>query len=140
MSFYDKFDYLCKQKPISMSKACTDMGLSRSVAAKWKSVGGSPSYATMVKIADYFGTTVAWLNSEDSTPEIPKDAVVEMNGRNVNVSTLLANIESQIGELRVAVEQPVISPEKQRLLDAVDGMDREQLIHLLNLIESIKGK
>ena len=52
--FYSYFADLCKQRGISLNKACTEMGLSRSVAAKWKSTNTQPSMETLRKIADYF--------------------------------------------------------------------------------------
>lgn len=55
--FYDYFDELCKQKGISASKACTDMGLSRAVASKWKSTNTNPSMETVQKISKYFGVS-----------------------------------------------------------------------------------
>lgn len=56
--FYSYFEYLCKQKGISVNKACQEMGVSRSVAAKWKSTNTSPRMATLVKISDYFGVSI----------------------------------------------------------------------------------
>lgn len=34
--FYDLFKKLCDDRNISVSKACIEIGLSRSIAAKWK--------------------------------------------------------------------------------------------------------
>lgn len=56
--FYDYFAELCKHKGTSVSKACEDMGLSRAVAAKWKSTNTNPRMDTVKKISDYFGITV----------------------------------------------------------------------------------
>ena len=41
--FYDTFHKLCLDKGVSDSRACTDMGLSRSYAAKMKNKDGTPS-------------------------------------------------------------------------------------------------
>lgn len=59
--FYDRFKQLCDQKGVSPNRACLDMQLSRSVAAKWKNTGATPSRDALVKISDYFNVTVEFL-------------------------------------------------------------------------------
>lgn len=74
--FYDKFKQLCDAKEISVNKACVEIGLSRSVAAKWKSTkAGTPTAETCKKIADYFGVPVdVVLGNEEIDPlQILKD-------------------------------------------------------------------
>ena len=56
--FYSYFDYLCKRKGVTKNKACQEMGVSRSVAAKWKSTQTNPNMATLQKISDYFGVSI----------------------------------------------------------------------------------
>ena len=56
--FYSYFDYLCKKKGVSKNKACQDMGLSRSVASKWKSTDTQPSMDTLKRIAAYFNVSI----------------------------------------------------------------------------------
>ena len=64
--FFDRFQTLCAQRGISVSKACTEIGLNRSAVAKWKS-GGKPNGTTAAKLAAYFGVTTDFLLRE--TPE-----------------------------------------------------------------------
>lgn len=52
--FFDTFKELCDAKGVSPKRAVTDMGLSNSIATKWKKTGATPSTETLVKIADYF--------------------------------------------------------------------------------------
>lgn len=59
--FYDIFKDLCNKKDVSPSRACLDMGLSRSLGAKWKNTGANPSYEVLTKIADYFDVSVDYL-------------------------------------------------------------------------------
>ncbi|HWP80031.1 MAG TPA: S24 family peptidase [Candidatus Acidoferrum sp.] len=56
--FYDTFKALCKGRGVSPSRACIEMGLSRSLAAKWKNTKATPSAEVLSKIAQYFGVTV----------------------------------------------------------------------------------
>lgn len=80
--FYDTFHKLCLDKGVSDSRACTDMGLSRSYAAKMKNKDGPPSMdntgfhrrkflAIEVKVyADVKHDEVSWYcnNEGDSKP------------------------------------------------------------------------
>ncbi len=59
--FYDVFEGLCKGKGISPSRACLDMGLSRSLGAKWKSTKANPSFEVLSKVANYFGVSTDYL-------------------------------------------------------------------------------
>lgn len=59
--FYDIFESLCRQKGVSPNRACIEMGLSRSVAAKWKNTKTSPSLDVLTKVVDYFGISADFL-------------------------------------------------------------------------------
>ena len=56
--FYSYFESLCAQKGVTVNKACKEMGVSRSVAAKWKSTNTEPSAGTLVKISTYFDVSI----------------------------------------------------------------------------------
>lgn len=62
--FFDRLQTLCAQRGITVSKACTDIGLNRSAVAKWKS-GGQPNGTTAAKLAAYFDVTTDHLLCED---------------------------------------------------------------------------
>lgn len=59
--FYDAFKLLCEKKGVSPKRAVTEMGLSNSLATKWKNTGAIPKGETLAKIADYFGVSVEYL-------------------------------------------------------------------------------
>jgi len=63
--FYDLFAELCNSKGVRPSRACIDMGLSRSLAAKWKSTGENPRADVLPKIAEYFNVSVSYLLGEE---------------------------------------------------------------------------
>lgn len=71
--FYDLFSELCANKGVTPSKACLDMGLSRSLAAKWKNTKATPSFDVVGKIADYFSVSADFLlrGSEAKEPSPP---------------------------------------------------------------------
>lgn len=57
--FYDRFEELCKEKGVKPGRACTEMGVSRSLAAKWKSTGTEkPSADALEKMSAYFGKSI----------------------------------------------------------------------------------
>ena len=68
--FFDRFQSLCKDRGISVYRACTDIGLNRSAVAKWKS-GGKPNGTTAAKMAEYFGVTTDYLLCETEIPPAP---------------------------------------------------------------------
>lgn len=57
--FSDRFDALCAMKGVRAGKACREMGVSRSLASKWKSEKTEkPSTEVLEKMADYFGLSI----------------------------------------------------------------------------------
>ena len=63
--FYDRFKMFCDEKGISCHKATLEIGLSNATATHWKNKGQTPKGETLLKIADYFGITVAELLGEE---------------------------------------------------------------------------
>ena len=57
--FYDRFEELCKQKGVKPGRACIEMGVSRSLAAKWKTTKTDrPSAEVLEKMSKYFGSSI----------------------------------------------------------------------------------
>ena len=57
--FYDRFAELCREKGVKPGRACIEMGLSRSLAAKWKATRTNrPSTEALEKMARYFQLTI----------------------------------------------------------------------------------
>ena len=53
--FYDRFNELCAAKNVKPTRACIEMGLSASLAAKWKNTGTKrPSAEVLEKMSAYF--------------------------------------------------------------------------------------
>lgn len=69
--FFDRFQALCREKGVSVYRACTDIGLNRSAVAKWKA-GGKPNGTTAGRLADYFGVSTDYLlgQTEQKTPSV----------------------------------------------------------------------
>lgn len=69
--FYDLFKTLCDGKGVSVSRACIEMGLSRSIAAKWKNTQTNPSADVLPKIARYFDVTTDYLLTGEEKEKAP---------------------------------------------------------------------
>lgn len=73
MAFYENYLRLCEKAGKTPSGAALEMGLSKPTVNRWKK-GGGLTDATALKVAAYFGVTVADLKGEEqkekpSTPE-----------------------------------------------------------------------
>ena len=57
--FYDRFLELCKEKGVKPTNACVEAGLSRGLAAKWKSTKTEkPSADALEKMSAYFKKSI----------------------------------------------------------------------------------
>lgn len=79
--FYDTFHKLCESKGVTDSRACLEMGFSRSYAAKMKNKNGAPSMDKLSTMAEYFGVTVDYLlNAEkENLTSVAADEVDELD-------------------------------------------------------------
>lgn len=59
--FYDIFTELCDEKGVTPTTVRKELGISQSTMASWKSRGLNPSASLLVQLAEYFGTTPAYL-------------------------------------------------------------------------------
>ena len=73
-TLYEKITALCKNKGVSGSRMCLDLGLSKSTMSdlKFGRIKGI-SIPTAQKIAGYFGITVDELYGEDAKKEQPTE-------------------------------------------------------------------
>jgi len=100
--FYDIFEALCHQKGISPNKACVEMGLSRSIAAKWKNTQTKPSADVLPKIADYFGVSTDYLLGTEQRKTALKDGSnVEILDERLVRFPIIGSISAGYGGLAV---------------------------------------
>ena len=68
--FSDRFEELCRLKGVKPGRACKEMGVSRSLAAKWKSTGtDKPSTDVLEKMSRYFRLSIDEILSADLSDE-----------------------------------------------------------------------
>lgn len=71
-TLYERIQYLCDEKGITGARMCSDLGLSKSTVTDLKSGRKKGvTAATALKIATYFGVTVAYLMGEEEQKETP---------------------------------------------------------------------
>ena len=70
-TFYERVMKLSKERGISGSRACVDIGLSKSTLSDLKAGRKkSVSTETVQKFADYFGVTVGYLLGKEEKPTV----------------------------------------------------------------------
>lgn len=104
--FYDIFKDLCNKKDVSPSWACLDMGLSRSLGAKWKNTGANPSYEVLTKMAGYFDVPVDYLLGNEQK-EKPAQAV-QVRDEHDNIVVLDDEARDLIDSLRKNPEMKML--------------------------------
>ena len=76
--FYDQFLQLCSEKGVSRTKACTDIGLSRTAWRKWAD-GSVPHISSLNSFADYFSVPITLFLGEE-VPENKENPTSQMTG------------------------------------------------------------
>lgn len=72
--FSDRFEALCRERGVRPGKACQEMGVSRSLAAKWKSTGTEkPSADVLEKMSVYFGMSIDEILGKESSGTVTFD-------------------------------------------------------------------
>ena len=107
--FYLNFVRLCNGIAKSPSAVAEEMGFQRSVVTRW-SKGSVPRKATIEKIAAYFGVP-----AEELTGEEQKEKPNALDG----------------------IELEKLSPARRALLERLDGMNDDQIMKLIGVIDSV---
>lgn len=90
MAFYENFVSLCNSIHKSPTATILAIGLERSSVTRWKN-GGSPSDATVRRIADYFGVSVAALLA-DETEDSKTAAETNIGGLEAEFARLFVSL------------------------------------------------
>ena len=111
-TFYERVMKLSKERGISGSRACVDIGLSKSTLSDLKAGRKkSVSTETAQKFADYFGVTVGYLLGKEETPTVT-------------------------GEQKENPDQPELTEEEKELLEfyrLVPEEDRPMLLEMIKV-------
>lgn len=110
MAFYENYLKLCEKAGKTPSAAALEMGLSKPTVNRWKKGGGATD-ATALKVASYFGVT-----AEELTGEEQKEKPNALDG----------------------IELEKLSPARRALLEALEGMDDENIMKIVRIAQAVK--
>lgn len=113
MNFYKRYVEMCNGIGKSPSAVSVEIGLSKSTVNRWKK-GGSPTDATALKIASYFGVSVTYLFEEDE-----KNPTTESDSGTANVE---------------------LSEVKKNFIRKVEGMSDAQIQRLEQILALVEQK
>ena len=111
--FYLNFVRLCNSIGKSPSAVAEDMGLQRSSVTRWAN-GSATRKATVEKIATYFGVDSKELTGESEQKEKPNT----LDG----------------------IELEKLSPARRALLEALEGMDDENIMKIVRIAQAVKNE
>ena len=106
LSFYNNYIRLCAEKGISPSAAAIEIGLRKSNVTYWKSGRNSPSDATLLKIADYFGVTVEYLKGEETKKDPATNGEVSPEKREL-LDLIDSLSDDQCGKLSNIIKEAI---------------------------------
>lgn len=112
-NLYNNIENLCKKRGVNMTTMCRDSGASRGSLSDLKSGRKQTlKYETLKKIANYFEMSVESLVSDDDGQKEKPNA---LDG----------------------IELEKLSPARRALLEKLGGMDDDQIMKLISVIDSV---
>lgn len=119
--FYDKFVQLCNERGEYPTAVAERIGVNRSAASRWAR-GALPRDTTLLRLAEYFGVTVAYLMGEESE-EATKKAIMDTSDDG----------------LEAALEALRNQPGRRALLSATKNMTEAQVLRFADWLADITG-
>lgn len=131
--FWDNYKKLCDEKNIAPTAAGIAIGVTNAAVSKWKK-GATPNGATLQKVADYFGVSVAYLLGED------EEALRETLA--TNTETILRVTESAEENLmQLFMTKLFVLPEDQRdTLRNLFQLPDEEFDRAMKMLNVVWGK
>lgn len=143
MQFYENYVKQCNRISKSPSLVAREVGLQKSTVSRW-SKGAVPRYATLLKMAEYFGVSIGELAG--ATPETEKQIAEELGISVYNLREQHGapeaepepSVKADTG-LAAALEALRNQPGRRMLLAATSGMTEEQVERMASWIAEIRG-
>lgn len=140
MNFYERFVGLCNKVGKTPSRVAMEVGLSKPTVNRWKN-GSSPTDATAMKVAEYFGVSLQELTGEASIGDMLYE---EARDRGLVASPFENKKESTatdgdgLSERMKASQQKLIEYAKKLPEEEVELLLRQAEL-LIQMMESING-
>lgn len=109
--FVERVRDLCKEQKTSITKLEAQLDFSNGYIGKWAKRPSSPPYEKLTSIAQALGVTV-----EELTGEEQKEKPNALDG----------------------IELEKLSPARRALLEALDGMDDENIMKIVRIAQAVK--
>ena len=154
MQFYENYLRLCAKVGKAPSAVALEIGVQKSTVSRWVK-GSMPRYATLLKIADYFGITVGELvgATQDNVYEVakelgiapslllPNEKVAEQDKPQQPIVEEIKPKEEKPIEtgLEVALEALRNQPGRRALLSATKNMTEAQALRLADWLSDFIG-
>lgn len=108
--FWNIFLELCNKKRMKPTKVVCELGISRGSITNWKK-GSMPNDSTLLKIANYFGVSMAYLKGDEKGPAQVgawecKEEVFNRNGAGADVE--LTPAKQLLLELGITSEGDIV--------------------------------
>ena len=108
-TLYERIIDLCKERGVSGSRMCLDLGLSKSTLSDMKSGRTKGvSTATAQKIASYFGVSVGYLLGEEEKEEKPTAEGDELSKNMQQLIEFAKGVPEEKIELVLKVMQSIV--------------------------------
>ena len=125
--FYDRFLELCKEKGVKPTNACVEAGLSRGLAAKWKSTKTEkPSADALEKMSAYFKKSIEDILGKEKAPSDGESRFKEGE---------LIRLDADSMEILRAVRE---RPDMKILFSVTKNVTPEELKKAIKIVETFK--
>ena len=128
MNFYERFVGLCNKVGKTPSRVAMEVGLSKPTVNRWKN-GSSPTDATAMKIAEYFGVSVEELTGEADLGDLLYEAT-----RDHGLVQSPFKKESPTAEMGDGLTES-----QRKLFELAKNLPEEKAEILLQLMQSMIG-
>lgn len=91
---YEIFEQLCKKFSVTPYRVCKETGLTTATISNWKAGRYTPKADKLQKIADYFGVTIEYLMTGESSSEDPSSTLTARDER--DIEKILENTRNQL--------------------------------------------
>lgn len=125
MDFYNNFVRLCNRVGKSPSRVVLDIGGTKSAITRWKN-GSTPTDATAMKIAEYFGVSVKELTGEADLGDILYEDVRDRG-----------LVASPFKKEKPTVHDDGLSKNQRILIDFAKSLSEEQAALALRVLKSL---
>ena len=129
MNFYENFIGLCNKAGKTPSRVAIEVGLSKPTVNRWKN-GSTPTDATAMKVAEYFGVSIQELTGEATIGDLAYEVCRDQG-----------LVESPLKKEKTTAENSDgLTESHLKLLELAKGLPEDKAELLLQLMRSMLGE